>query len=76
MPCYDAYAEEEEALQKQKAAQDKQQAEKLGAVLCGIAKAVGVGWILGLVNWEEAGVTQEYFLNWWKEHQEQDAKRG
>ena len=75
MPCYDGHREEREREEQQKAARLKETAQKLSAVLCGTVKAFGIDTFVSAIDWEKTGVTEEFFRNWWKEHQEADAKK-
>ena len=63
MPCYDP-----------RDGDDKRDNARLVSVLCSIISKHGVG-ILKDVNWNEAGVSQEFTLKWWELHQQQDVER-
>jgi hypothetical protein len=47
--------------------------EKFEAVLCGIMQIDPT--IVDRINWKEVGITKEQHMNWWKEHQKEDAAR-
>jgi hypothetical protein len=47
--------------------------EKFEAVLCGIMQIDPT--IVDRINWKEVGITKQQHLNWWKEHQKEDAAR-
>jgi len=64
MPCYDA-----------EAAQDRITNSKMAAVLCNLTKYLGLAIVVRAVNWEEAGVTQQEYLDWYEEHVKADARR-
>ena len=54
-------------------------AERLKAMLCGLATALDDhncldNW-LNKVDWKEAGVLRQTFDKWWKEHKEEDKVR-
>lgn len=67
MPCYDGQ-EAEDRVQNEKDARMK-------GVLCQLTKYFGVDIIVKSVNWDEAGVTQQEFLDWHKKHVAADFKR-
>lgn len=53
---------------------------KISAALCAILTSLEAGsgtlrYFLNTIRWEEAGVSQEYVMDWWKRHKEQDRKR-
>ena len=47
--------------------------EKFEAVLCGIMQVDPS--IVDRIDWKEVGITKQQHLNWWKEHQLEDARR-
>jgi len=47
--------------------------ERFEAVLCGIMKLDPS--IVDRINWKEVGITKQQHMNWWKEHQKEDAAR-
>jgi hypothetical protein len=65
MPCYDGHRED--------ARIDRETARKVEAVLCGVINASGFGVILNHLNFAEVGVSREWLVSWWREHQRKDA---
>lgn len=53
--------------------------KRLRAALCGILAVLegrdAIYEVLDNVDWEEAGVTQDWVFGWWAEHQEADRRR-
>ena len=47
--------------------------EKFEAVLCGIMRVDPS--IVNRIDWKEVGITKQQHMNWWKEHQREDAAR-
>lgn len=47
--------------------------EKFEAVLCGIMRVDPK--IVDRIDWKEVGMTKQQHMNWWKEHQKEDAAR-
>jgi hypothetical protein len=66
MPCYDGCREDER--------QDRETAKKVEAV-CGVINASGFGVILNHLDFAECGVSREWLVSWWREHQRKDAER-
>ena len=72
MPCYGGpVSDYEESVQY--VANLKKNIERLEAALCGIMTIDPT--IVDKVDWKEVGITKRQHMNWWKEHQEKDAKR-
>lgn len=67
MPCYDGCREDEK--------RDRETAKKVEAVLCGVIKDSGFGVILNHLDFAECGVSREWLVSWWREHQRKDAAR-
>ena len=44
---------------------------KFEAVLCGIMKVDPK--IVDRINWADVGITKQQHMNWWKQHQKEDA---
>lgn len=51
----------------------KETVERFEAVLCGIMQLDPT--IVDRIDWKEVGITKQQHLNWWKEHQKEDAAR-
>ena len=51
----------------------KETIENFEAVLCGIMRLDPS--IVDRIDWKEVGITKQQHLNWWKEHQKEDAAR-
>lgn len=47
--------------------------ERFEAVLCGIMQIDPS--IVDRINWKEVGITKQQHMNWWREHQKEDAER-
>ena len=47
--------------------------ERFEAVLCGIMQLDPT--IVDRINWKEVGITKQQHMNWWKQHQKEDAAR-
>lgn len=73
MPCYDA----RDADEKRHA---QQQLPMVEAALCGLMTALKERGMLEMtvarIDWEEAGVTEEWFRQWWNDHKARDQGRG
>lgn len=48
--------------------------KKMPAVLCGLVRALGPEKVVEVVDWAQAGVTKEDFLEWWKLHSKEDQR--
>lgn len=51
----------------------KETVERFEAVLCGIMQLDPT--IVDRIDWKEVGITKQQHMNWWKEHQKEDAAR-
>lgn len=51
----------------------KETVERFEAVLCGIMQLDPT--IVDRINWKEVGITKQQHMNWWEEHQKEDAAR-
>lgn len=67
MPCYSPPLTEKEL----NSAGELSEAQ-LEAVLCAMVKVHGID---DRINWKGCGVPRELVQNWWRKHQEKDAKR-
>jgi hypothetical protein len=67
MPCYVDDREDNR--------RDRETAKKVEAVLCGLISAFGFGKVLERLEFVEIGVTREWLVSWWREHQQRDAFR-
>lgn len=51
----------------------KETVERFEAVLCGIMQLDPT--IVDRIDWKEVGITKQQHMNWWKQHQKEDAAR-
>lgn len=76
MPCYDGGSPDYErgySSAYSEVRKMEKMVEKFEAVLCGIMQLDPT--IVDRINWKEVGITKEQHMNWWKEHQKEDAAR-
>lgn len=69
MPCYvdDSYDRERNSRNLEK------RVKQFEAVVCAVMRADPT--IVDRIDWTECGVTKKQHLDWWTEHQKQDAER-
>ena len=76
MPCYDGGSHDYErgySSSRSEVRGLEKTIEKFEAVLCGIMQIDPS--IVDRIDWKEVGITKQQHLNWWKEHQKEDAAR-
>ena len=76
MPCYDGGSHDYErgySNGRSEVRDLEKTIEKFEAVLCGIMQIDPS--IVDRIDWKEVGITKQQHMNWWKEHQKEDAAR-
>ena len=73
MPCYNGDESFDRGYDRSKVRQLEETIERFEAVLCGIMQSDPT--IVDRINWKEVGITKQQHLNWWKQHQKEDAAR-
>lgn len=70
MPCYDAA---DDSIDNSEIRAFRKRIKLLEACLCGVMTVNPK--IVDKIDWKEVGITKEQHMAWWKQHQEEDAKR-
>ena len=75
MPCttYNSDENFDRGYDRSEVRQLEETIERFEAVLCGIMQSDPT--IVDRINWKEVGITKQQHLNWWKQHQKEDAAR-
>ena len=73
MPCYNGDESFDRGYDRSEVRQLEETIERFEAVLCGIMQSDPT--IVDRINWKEVGITKQQHLNWWKQHQKEDAAR-
>lgn len=76
MPCYDIGSHDYErgySSGRSEVRALEKTIERFEAVLCGIMQTDPS--IVDRINWQEVGITKQQHMNWWKQHQKEDAAR-
>ena len=73
MPCYNGDENFDRSYDRSEVRQLEETIERFEAVLCGIMQSDPT--IVDRINWKEVGITKQQHLNWWKQHQKEDAAR-
>lgn len=69
MPCYTP--DDRDDRHYSEVADLERSIKKFEAVLCGIMKVDPK--IVDRIDWADVGITKQQHMNWWKEHQKEDA---